>query len=70
MTIPSKDIRNSSDPDIAGSYYAMLRAGISNRLYLQYKPNSVLRSIRALQQYGIAHSIAQSFIVRINYCFM
>lgn len=27
MTIPSKDIRNSSDPDIAGSYYAMQRAG-------------------------------------------
>jgi len=24
---PSKDIRNSSDPDIAGSYYAMQRAG-------------------------------------------
>lgn len=23
---PSKDIRNSSDPDIAGSYYAMQRA--------------------------------------------
>lgn len=23
----SKDIRNSSDPDIAGSYYAMQRAG-------------------------------------------
>ena len=27
MTIPSKDTRNSSDPDIAGSYYAMQRAG-------------------------------------------
>ena len=27
MTIPSKDIRNSLDPDIAGSYYAMQRAG-------------------------------------------
>lgn len=26
MTIPSKDIRNSLDPDIAGSYYAMQRA--------------------------------------------
>jgi hypothetical protein len=24
---PSKDIRNSPDPDIAGSYYAMQRAG-------------------------------------------
>ena len=24
---PSKDIRNSSDPDIAGSYYAMQRSG-------------------------------------------
>jgi len=24
---PIKDIRNSSDPDIAGSYYAMQRAG-------------------------------------------
>jgi hypothetical protein len=24
---PSKDIRDSSDPDIAGSYYAMQRAG-------------------------------------------
>jgi hypothetical protein len=27
MTIPSNDIRNSSDPDISGSYYAMQRAG-------------------------------------------
>jgi hypothetical protein len=27
MIIPSKDIRNSSDPDIAGSYNAMQRAG-------------------------------------------
>ncbi|CAM3727986.1 hypothetical protein [Polynucleobacter arcticus] len=27
MTIPNKDIRNSLDPDIAGSYYAMQRAG-------------------------------------------
>ena len=27
MTIPINDIRNSSDPDIAGSYYAMQRAG-------------------------------------------
>jgi len=27
MTNPSKDIRNSPDPDIAGSYYAMQRAG-------------------------------------------
>jgi len=26
MTIPINDIRNSSDPDIAGSYYAMQRA--------------------------------------------
>jgi len=26
-TIPINDIRNSSDPDIAGSYYAMQRAG-------------------------------------------
>jgi len=25
--IPSKDVCNSSDPDIAGSYYAMQRAG-------------------------------------------
>ena len=27
MTIPINDIRHSSDPDIAGSYYAMQRAG-------------------------------------------
>ena len=27
MTIPINDIRNSSDPYIAGSYYAMQRAG-------------------------------------------
>ena len=27
MTIPSNDIRNSNDPDISGSYYAMQRAG-------------------------------------------
>ncbi|MDO9012281.1 MAG: hypothetical protein Q7U78_10825 [Gallionella sp.] len=27
MTTPNKDIRNSPDPDIAGSYYAMQRAG-------------------------------------------
>ena len=27
MTIVSNDIRNSPDPDIAGSYYAMQRAG-------------------------------------------
>ena len=27
MTIPTNDIRNSPDPDIAGSYYAMQRAG-------------------------------------------
>jgi len=27
VVTPSKDIRNSSDPDIAGSYYAMQRAG-------------------------------------------
>ncbi|MCE7506996.1 hypothetical protein LZG75_12225 [Polynucleobacter sp. IMCC30063] len=27
MTIPNNDIRNSPDPDIAGSYYAMQRAG-------------------------------------------
>ena len=27
MTIPINDIRNSSDPDIAGSNYAMQRAG-------------------------------------------
>ena len=27
MTIPINDIRNSYDPDIAGSYYAMQRAG-------------------------------------------
>lgn len=27
MITPSKDIRNSPDPDIAGSYYAMQRAG-------------------------------------------
>jgi len=27
MTTSSKDIRNSLDPDIAGSYYAMQRAG-------------------------------------------
>ena len=26
-TTPDKDIRNSPDPDIAGSYYAMQRAG-------------------------------------------
>ena len=26
-TTPDKDIRNSLDPDIAGSYYAMQRAG-------------------------------------------
>jgi len=26
-TIPINDIRTSSDPDIAGSYYAMQRAG-------------------------------------------
>jgi len=26
MTNPSNDIRNSPDPDIAGSYYAMQRA--------------------------------------------
>ena len=27
MTIPINDIRNSTDPDISGSYYAMQRAG-------------------------------------------
>jgi hypothetical protein len=27
MTIPNNDIRNSTDPDISGSYYAMQRAG-------------------------------------------
>jgi hypothetical protein len=27
MTVVSNDIRNSPDPDIAGSYYAMQRAG-------------------------------------------
>jgi hypothetical protein len=27
LVTPSKDIRNSADPDIAGSYYAMQRAG-------------------------------------------
>ena len=27
MTAPNKDIRNSLDPDIAGSYNAMQRAG-------------------------------------------
>ena len=27
MTIPINEIRYSSDPDIAGSYYAMQRAG-------------------------------------------
>jgi hypothetical protein len=27
MTILNNDIRNSPDPDIAGSYYAMQRAG-------------------------------------------
>ena len=27
MTTRNKDIRNSLDPDIAGSYYAMQRAG-------------------------------------------
>lgn len=27
MSIPNNDIRNSPDPDIAGSYYAMQRAG-------------------------------------------
>ena len=27
MTTPNKDIRNSLDPDIAGSYNAMQRAG-------------------------------------------
>ena len=27
VVTPSKDIRNSSDPDIAGSYYPMQRAG-------------------------------------------
>jgi hypothetical protein len=32
MTNPSKDIRNSPDPDIAGSYYAMQRAGQANHL--------------------------------------
>jgi len=27
MSIPINDIRNSTDPDISGSYYAMQRAG-------------------------------------------
>jgi len=27
MTLPINDIRNSTDPDISGSYYAMQRAG-------------------------------------------
>jgi len=27
MTIPINDIRNSTDPDISGSYYAMQHAG-------------------------------------------
>jgi hypothetical protein len=44
MKTPLKDIRNSPDSDIAGSYYAMIRAG-QNAIDIAIKTNTSIVNI-------------------------